>query len=299
MIGHSITVTASKGGVGKTSLAAGIGTLAARAGWRVLLVDLDPQGNLGRELGYVERGDGGRSLFTAMVTEGSVEPLVGVRERLDVVAGGRHTRKLITWLGGERRDDPSVVWRLDEVLAPMAESYDLVVVDTPPGELSIHEAAAAATHYLLVPTQGDAASNDGIAEVLARIGASRTGTPALNPALELLGVAVMLVPASARSVDRRIRADLAGLLGANARVFEPSVRFAKQAAIDLRERGWSVGEYEERAAAARPWYEAKRAGAAAERFSSAASGLAEDYQRLTDAVLAAFGERQRATGFAA
>jgi CO dehydrogenase nickel-insertion accessory protein CooC1 len=53
MIPNTILVMNGKGGVGKTSLVANLGGLAAFAGWRTLLVDTDPQGNLGRDLGVM------------------------------------------------------------------------------------------------------------------------------------------------------------------------------------------------------------------------------------------------------
>ena len=60
---HNVIAFANgKGGVGKTSLTANVAGLAADAGWRVLAVDLDPQGNLGSDLGYdqTDKGDDGR-----------------------------------------------------------------------------------------------------------------------------------------------------------------------------------------------------------------------------------------------
>lgn len=77
-----------KGGVGKTSCAANCGGLLAAAGYRVLIGDFDPQGNLCRDLGYDKRD--GSELFTALL-QGSAPPIVhnvGGRENLDVVPGG-------------------------------------------------------------------------------------------------------------------------------------------------------------------------------------------------------------------
>ncbi len=64
MIPNSILVLNGKGGVGKTSLTANLAGLAALSGWRVLAVDLDPQGNLGRDLGYLGDADDGQTLAT-------------------------------------------------------------------------------------------------------------------------------------------------------------------------------------------------------------------------------------------
>ena len=63
MLDNVLLVTNGKGGVGKTSLVANLAGLAVKAGWSVLAVDLDPQGNLARDLGYVDRSDGGQGLL--------------------------------------------------------------------------------------------------------------------------------------------------------------------------------------------------------------------------------------------
>ena len=61
---RTIAVLNGKGGVGKTSLTANLSGLFADAGYRVLAIDLDPQGNLGNDLGYLGAvlGDGGAGL---------------------------------------------------------------------------------------------------------------------------------------------------------------------------------------------------------------------------------------------
>ena len=68
MLSQAIAVSNAKGGVGKTSLVANIGVVAANSGWQVLLVDLDPQGNLGSDLGYRQTGgsDEGAGLSRAL-----------------------------------------------------------------------------------------------------------------------------------------------------------------------------------------------------------------------------------------
>ena len=59
MIPNSIVITNGKGGVGKTSLVANVAGLAAASGWRVLVIDADPQGNLARDLGVLDIADDG------------------------------------------------------------------------------------------------------------------------------------------------------------------------------------------------------------------------------------------------
>jgi cellulose biosynthesis protein BcsQ len=84
MIEHAIVVMNGKGGVGKTSLTANLGGLAAHSGWRVLLIDIDQQGNLARDLGVLDASDAGMNLRAAIAGTG---PLTAIpaRANLDLV----------------------------------------------------------------------------------------------------------------------------------------------------------------------------------------------------------------------
>jgi chromosome partitioning protein len=83
-------VVNGKGGVGKTSLTANLAGLYAAAGYRTLAIDLDPQGNLGDDLGYLGAGlsDNGAELVDALRARRAYRPLRDVRPGLDVLAGG-------------------------------------------------------------------------------------------------------------------------------------------------------------------------------------------------------------------
>ena len=76
MLDNLIAIANGKGGAGKTTLAAQLGGIAANSGWRTLVVDLDAQGNLGRDLGYYDTpaNDHGAGLATAVVTRNAPEP---------------------------------------------------------------------------------------------------------------------------------------------------------------------------------------------------------------------------------
>lgn len=281
-----------KGGVLKTSLTANLAGLAAASGWRTLVVDLDPQGDLGRDLGYMEDSDGGASLYQAAFGLGELELLREVRPRLDVIAGGPHTRRFADQTSADvssHGGSPEPLGRLDDLLGPLAGDYDLIVLDLPPSITVLHSLAALAAHYIIVPTTGDRSSNDGLGEVFGQLLEARS---AQNPDLEVLGVVVTLVPTGATAIARDILDDLNDMLKGKVRIFNTTIRIAKAAALAYRERGLLAYEYELEASKAPKWYEAMRLGRRAERYSSASSGLAEDYQRLADEVLAAFSERQ-------
>lgn len=284
-----------KGGAGKTSASSEVAAGAARAGWRVLAIDLDPQGNLARNLGYMDRSDGGAEFAAALRAGRPPVPIEGVRPNLDVIAGGPEIHDYTYALQSKvSMGDPNAAYRsFEDSLAPLIEGrYDLAIVDMPPTRSLVHTAAYTAAHYLVIPTPPDACSVDGLAEVVSSYSTVRETT---NPALEILGVVVFRVGAGSKRIRRQVSEELHELLGDDVPVFEPMVRDAQAAAIDLRQLGVTAAEYETEAAQAPPWYQAIRAGKKVDRsYSQAASGLAQDYQEITEVIIRRFVERQSA-----
>ena len=290
MVPNSILVLNGKGGVLKTSIAANLAGLAALSGWRVLVVDLDPQGNLGRDLGYTAAADDGSELANSARTGSPPQPMKSVRPNLDVLAGGPALDELVADLQlALVRGDLGVADHLGGALAAVGVGYDLVVIDSPPGEALLHSVAIRAAHYILIPTRPDAASIDGLGRVASVVARESSA----NPALEVLGVVLGPLPVNASALARRAKDELAAMLGAGITIFDTIIRDAPKAAVDCRERGVLAHEYEEAALQAPRWWERRR-GAGGESFSQAAAGLATDYQALAQEVMARFGGRQDA-----
>ena len=121
-----IAISVSKGGTGKTTTAVNLAAGLASAGRRVLLIDLDTQGQAGRALGLSP------SVGIAELASGDIKPeeaLQEARERLWLLAGGRALAGLKRLIS--RRDyAPERV--LAEALAPYAGQFDYVILDTAP-----------------------------------------------------------------------------------------------------------------------------------------------------------------------
>ena len=277
MIGNLLLVANGKGGVGKTSLVANLAGLAAAAGWRVLVIDLDPQGNLARDLGYLNRSDGGSHLAGALINGTSLAPIPAIRPNLAVIPGGPALGQLTPWLLHSGHDA-----RINELLQPLAQAYDLIVADLPPGEPAIRALAAQAARWLVIPTKTDPASIDGLNAVLGDVLAAR----ATNPQLTILGVVLMLVNASASVVLADARQDLATTLGGQVPILNTAIRSAEAAAVACRQQGFLVHEYAAQAAhTSQSRFAALRAGKKPERFLPSAAGLAADYTALANEVL--------------
>lgn len=288
-----IAVANGKGGVGKTSLTAHVGGLAAEGvhedGGRVLLVDLDPQGNLGEDLGYTGAGlgDDGQGLVSAVLTGQQPAILTNVRPGLDVIPGGPALHDLAGALEARRRRTPEeAVTALARVLSPIAGRYMLTKIDCPPGHDQLQELALVAARYLLIPTKTDQSSRKGLREIARRFVHARE----INPELALLGVVLFGVTKSASRVHKRARDVIEAELGGAAPVFAATIRHVEAAAVDGRDRGQLAHELERAVLAARgervkALRDGKRPSGAAKLAASALS-LAEDYQALTEEVLA-------------
>ena len=277
-----IAVINAKGGTGKTSTVANIGGLAAAAGHRTLLVDLDPQGNLAVDLGY--SGDDGKGLYGALTLDVPFAPLTDVRPDLDVLPGGRLLEDLAAVAAARTaRGGADLTQGFRHALAAAAQPYDLVLIDCPPGLRVLQDMALGASAYALIPTRTDEASLAGMSLVADRFTAARTA----NPGLQLLGVVLWGVTRTATRVRTAVRASVQADLGATAPVFETVVRYVEAAAVDARRRGQLIHELEADVAKAPKFYERLRAGTrgASEPLAPSASGLAEDYAALTREVL--------------
>jgi cellulose biosynthesis protein BcsQ len=110
-----------KGGVLKTTLTANVVGLTATSRYRVLVVDLDPQGNLAEDLGYTDdsRDGKGRSLAQALMFRGGAAPVLGVRTGLDVLVGGSVLDQATAGLSSRANKDPDgAKLALAQLLAP-------------------------------------------------------------------------------------------------------------------------------------------------------------------------------------
>lgn len=290
-----VAVMNGKGGVGKTSLAGNVGALTADAGYRVLLVDLDPQGNLAEELGYVGSAvdDGGEALAAAMAFSGQLMPQP-VRTNLDVLPGGEYLEDLENVLGtrsdrSSRRADAHTA--LARCLAGVAGEYDLVLLDCPPGSPALQTAALGAARWLLIPTRTDDSSRKGLLKVARRYVDAR----ARGADVELLGVCLFGVTASAKKVRAEARADLERDLGEAAPVFETTIRYAEAAAVEARRRGVPVHDLEAAAMDGPRWFERLRnPSLTTPVVPGSAASLASDYADLAGEILQTLRDRESA-----
>lgn len=302
-IDRCVAIVQGKGGVGKTSLTSNLAALAAKAGLTVLAVDTDPQGNLARDLG-LDLDDGER-LFDALRTGGVVPIIRGAREhftddghlpfgRLDVTPSGPAMFDLAALATARAsRNGVTLTTNLRKALTGVAGGYDLILVDTPPGEASIVEAVLGVASAVLIPTRADSASLDGLKVVAKRFVSARE----INPDLALAGVLLFAISVQGHKLGERARAQVEGILEGSAPVFTAQVRHSDTAAVDTREHGLVVHELEGAAAQIqRDLFLALRSrGPRPDRLlCSDPSGLAEDYHNVAAELLGRLAEIEAA-----
>ncbi|WP_181010441.1 ParA family protein [Streptomyces sp. SM14] len=272
-----------KGGVGKTTLTTNVGGLMAAAGHRVLLIDVNAQGNVGRDLGYRESevDDQGQAFSDALLKGAALTPVQGIRPNLDVVIGGTEIGALPDQLAAKyhlqaRRQ----ALALAVSLAPIAPAYDVVLIDSAPENRPLQQLALAAARWMIAPTRSDRASiNDGLGGISHQFAVVRG---AVNPDLALLGVVLFAVGSRSHQIQTRAREWIAAELGTDAAVFNTVVRHSEAVGVDARDRGLLAHELEI-AAADNPNYWEVRAGkaTAGQAVSTTSASVAEDLATLT------------------
>ena len=188
-MGQVIACANQKGGVGKTTTVVNLASYFATAGERVLVIDLDPQGNATSGLG-IERATLDRSIYDAVIDDARLSDLLvaGPTDGLSVVPSS------IALAGAEIELAPleQRERRLSRLVREVAAEYDYILIDSPPslGLLTVN--ALTAADSVLVPIQCEYYALEGLTQLIATINLVRDH---LNPALEIKGVVLTMYDA--------------------------------------------------------------------------------------------------------
>ncbi len=180
MAATTISIAQLKGGEGKTTTAGALGASLAREGFRVLMIDADPQTNLTHGLGFSDPA--GATLYEAMHGQVDLADILQHQNGYDLAASSLSLSgaevELSTRLGRERL--------LDGLLKPLKGQYDFILIDCPPSIGLMTVNSLATSDYVLVPMQTERHSLKGLQEVGRVIGLMKENE--INPNLKLLGI---------------------------------------------------------------------------------------------------------------
>jgi chromosome partitioning protein len=175
-----------KGGVGKTTTSVNASVELARHGIRVLLVDLDPQGNTTSSLG-IDKSTLNHTIYDVILgdTPAATAVLPTIRPQLDLLPTTAD-------LAAAEVDLVEIVHRerqLKRALAQVAPNYDIVIVDCPPslGLLTVNALTAATG--VIIPIQSEFLALEGVSQLITTIDLVKRQ---LNPALDLIGVLITM-----------------------------------------------------------------------------------------------------------
>jgi len=191
-VARALALANQKGGVGKTTTAVNLAAYLAEQGHRVLLADLDPQGNATSSIG-VDKNSIQQSTYEVLIDGQPVDrcTIENIRPSLDLLpANGMLAGAEVELVGLKRRE-----YRLRESLAEVMDRYDAIIIDCPPslGLLTVNALTAAGA--VVIPIQCEYLALEGLMQLVNTIDLVRRR---LNPALDVLGVVMTMYDARTR-----------------------------------------------------------------------------------------------------
>lgn len=204
-----IAVANHKGGVGKTTTVASVGAILASKGRRTLLIDLDAQANL---TSCFLRQEPEQTVYNAM--KGEIElPITHVRENLDLVASSLDMAGVELDIVGRLSRE----YILRNLLKPVADNYDYVLLDNPPSLGLVTVNALVAATELFIPLTAEALPTKGLQRLLDILKMVQQG---VNPTIRLSGVIITRWEGS--NISKGIEMQLRDLFGSS--IFKTKIR---------------------------------------------------------------------------
>ena len=176
-----IAIANQKGGVGKTTTAVNLAAALAQAPKRVLLVDLDAQGNATMGSGVDKRELAGSTCDVMLEEMHAADVIVRTAEGFDLMPGNND----LTAAEIELMDEPGREQRLKRAIETVRGRYDFILIDCPPALSLLTLNALTAADSILVPMQCEYYALEGLSSLLQTIDALKAK---LNPDLEIEGV---------------------------------------------------------------------------------------------------------------
>ena len=176
-----IAIANQKGGVGKTTTCVNLSSCVAALGKKVLVVDLDPQGNTTSGYGVAKKGQQS-NIYTCLINDDDVrQAIVHTKFNADLIASNTQLAGAVVELVElPRREN-----RLRSILAPLIPLYDYVFIDCPPSLDLLTVNGLCACDTVLIPIQCEYYALEGLSDLMVTLRAVKRR---LNPTISIFGV---------------------------------------------------------------------------------------------------------------
>tara|TARA_B100000780_G_scaffold277921_1_gene249876 strand:+ start:10373 stop:11164 length:792 start_codon:yes stop_codon:yes gene_type:complete len=181
-----ISVINQKGGVGKTTTVINLSTALAQHGKKILVIDLDPQGNATTGLGR-SNNEPDKNIYKVIIGQSALETSIqnSCVKNLDIIGSNVN----LSGLEVETANDPNRAFLLKEILTEknkkLLDKYENIFIDCPPSLSLLTVMSLVVAHELLVPLQTEFFALEGISQLVKTIERIKIN---LNPTLEIRGI---------------------------------------------------------------------------------------------------------------
>lgn len=251
----TISITNQKGGVGKTTTALNLGAALLATGKRVLLVDNDPQGNLTASMGYTpaeQKYTLANLLLAAIDYPEDLELhlprcILHADEKPDLIPANRRLSDAAARLQVMQLSQYSAAndtgrcaeQMLAQVLAPLCEAYDYILIDCGLRQELLTVNALSASDSCIIPVQSHFLASEGIPEVLELV---RSVQKRFHPALQIAGILLTMYQ-SRPQLCKSVRENVTGIYGEDLHVFDRPIEYTIRIA-ECPMAGMSILDYE-------------------------------------------------------
>lgn len=183
-MGKTIAVVNQKGGVGKTTTAVNLTAALTELGMKVILCDFDPQANATSGFG-IDKKKAKYTIYDVLIKNTSVSDAIVSTEYGDVIPSSANLAgAAVELLYTDGREH-----QLENVMAPIKENYDVILIDCPPSLEMLTLNSLAAADSILVPVQCEYYALEGLSDLMSTL---RMVKKRINPRLEIFAVALTM-----------------------------------------------------------------------------------------------------------